>query len=263
MTEADDDLAGYQPPFKVVAVVPVHGRLPLLPLTIRRLIEKNKVEVVCVGDGLSEKAICIESGAHWVQCKNQPLGRKWNAGFAAAKELKPDACLYVGSSDWLSDSWVTLMKPHLNQHGLVGVPGCYFMDVDKKIRLVNWKGYRGPRADESIGIGRMLSAKVLDGIGWEPFDRLKDSSLDRSMKDNCRNAGVNEFMVKDERLKAVSLSTPLWQNKHVFNQHWLNLMPSEKIHNQKEILSIFPEAIELQKHIIQECSVTSAKASEV
>lgn len=249
MTEADDDLATYKPPYKVVAIVPVHGRLPLLPLTIKRLIYKNKCEVICVGDGLHEKAICIEAGAHWVASKNKPLGGKWNRGFQAAKSLNPDACLYVGSSDWLSDSWTTHMKPHVDLHQIAGVPGCYFMDIQQKIRLVNWPGYIGTRSDETIGIGRMLSAELLQKINWKPFDDLKDSSLDRSMKDICAKVGFTDFKVKDDRLKAVSISTSQWENKHQFNHHWNNLLPSQKVGNIESFINDFPEATDLQKEL--------------
>jgi hypothetical protein len=250
MIDPSDDLAGAVPPFKVVACIPVHGRVPLLPLTIKRLYQKNDVyKVICVGDGKEENRVCEESGAVWVPSANTPLGAKWNRAFMAAKEFKPDACLYVGSSDWLSNDWLTLMKPHVDAHQMAGVPGCYFMDIREKIRAVNWKGYIGVRADETIGIGRVLSAELLNKIGWKPFDDNKVGSLDRSMKEICSKVGVTDFMVRDPRLKAVSISTGQWENKHVFSQHWNNLLPSEKINDIDYFLKDFPEAIQLQKQL--------------
>lgn len=243
MIDANDDLGTAKAPFKVVAVIPVHERLQLLPYTIKRLYQKNDVyKVICVGDGLAEKAICLEAGAEWVPHKNRPLGAKWNAGFLVAKELKPDAVLYVGSSDWLSDSWTTIMQPHVKAHGIAGVPGCYFIDIATKLRLVHWPGYVGERSNETIGIGRMLSSELLDKIGWTPFHSDKDSSLDRSMKDKARDAGFNEYFVKDDRLKALSISTDRWENKHKFSMHWNNLLPSTKIQEvQQFVKQNFPE----------------------
>lgn len=244
MIDPNDDLAYTKKPFKVVAVIPVHERLELLPLTIGRLYKKNDLyKVICVGDGIKEKAICIEAGAIWVNHQNKPLGAKWNSGFRAARDLKPDAILFVGSSDWVCNDWVTIMEPYLNQHQIVGVPGCYFMDVHDQIRVVNWKGYVGNRATETIGIGRMISAKLLDKIDWKPFDDLKDNSMDRAMKDKCAALGVNDFFVRDERLKCVSISTHKWLNKHVFNHHWNNLIPSEKMFDPQDFINqYFPEA---------------------
>ena len=244
MIDANDDLAGAQKPFDVIAVVPVYGRLPLLRHTIERLLHKNGCfKVICVGDGLEEKQLCESLGAVWVPFQNKPLGAKWNAGFKKAKEFKPDACLYVGSSDWLCNEWVTLMKPYLDSYEMVGTPGCYFLDIASELRLVKWDGYTKDRADETIGIGRLLSAKLLDKIGWEPFDGLKDNSLDRSMKDKARAAGFQDYMVKDSRLVACSLSTNKWRNKHVFDMHWTNLMPSTKIEDTTNFTRYyFPEA---------------------
>lgn len=253
---ANDDMAGCKEPFNVVAVIPVHGRLPLLPLTIRRLYETNECyKVICVGDGVEEKRICEEAGALWVPHQNKPLGSKWNRGFEAAEWFNPHAVLYVGSSDWLSRNWIETMKPHVQLNQMAGVPGCHFMDIQEKIRLVNWKGYVGKRSDETIGIGRMLSRELLEKIKWKPFDNIKNDSLDRSMKDNCKKVGVSDFMVYDQSLKAVSISTGLWDNKHHFSHHWNNMLPSEKIFEFDEFLWEFPEAKQL--HNI--CNHTSAQ----
>jgi len=246
---ADDDLATCPTPYKVVAVIPVHGRVPLLPYTIKRLIQKNDCKVICVGDGLHEKQVCEQSGAVWVPFKNSPLGAKWNAGFVAAKRFNPDAVLYVGSSDWVCNDWIKLLKPYVDLHGMAGVPGCHFMDIQSKIRLVNWNGYIGERSNETIGIGRLLGRDVLEKIHWKPFHDDKNSSLDRSMKDKCAQVGVHDFMVRDERLKAVSISTSMWENKHKFDQHWNNLLPSDKISDTTEFLNYFPEALQLQKEL--------------
>jgi glycosyltransferase involved in cell wall biosynthesis len=249
MIDPFDDLGTAKRPFRVVAVIPVHERLELLPLTISRLLKKNGLDrVICVGDGLKEKAICMEAGAMWVPHQNKPLGAKWNAGFKAARELKPDAILFVGSSDWVCDHWITIMQPYLNQHHIIGVPGCHFIDFQKEIRAVNWAGYTGPRKDETIGIGRMISAKLLDKIGWMPFDDTKDNSMDRCMKDKCSAVGEKEYFVRDENLKAASISTNRWKNKHVFEMHWNNLMPSEKV-EYTSLLSDFPEIIDLHEKL--------------
>lgn len=243
MTNANDDMAGAPRPFKVAAVIPVHGRLELLPFTIKRLLWKNGVDVViCVGNESSEKAICISAGAKWVEHANSPLGAKWNAGFVAAKAYNPDAVVYVGSSDWLSNSWLTIMEPLVNRHQIVGVPGCYFIDIAESIRLTYWPGYQGQRSDETIGIGRMLSRKLLDAIDWKPFDDTKEGSLDRSMKDKAAKVGFKDIFVVDNRIKAMSISTPKWSNKHKFIHHWSGMLPSQRITNPENFYKeYFPE----------------------
>lgn len=248
----NDDLAGAQKPFITVAVIPVHERIELLPFTIRRLYLKNKVDrVICVGDGLKEKAVCIESGAIWVPHQNKPLGAKWNAGFLAAKTLNPDAVIYSGSSDWLSDNWIPTMKPYLEKHQLVGVPGSYLLDYKgNSMRICHWPGYVGERSDETIGVGRVLSRKLLDLIGWKPFDDTKDNSLDRSMKEKSKAVGFKDYFVIDPSLKALSISTDRWINKHKFIHHEVGPLPSEmytQIEMEQFLVRYFPEAYQLFK----------------
>jgi hypothetical protein len=251
MIDANDDLGHAKAPFKVVAVIPVHERLDLLPYTISRLYRKNDVyRVICVGDGLVERAVCEYAGAVWVPHRNKPLGAKWNAGFLAAKQFNPDAVLYSGSSDWISNHWTSIMQPYLNTHGMVGVPGCHFIDIAAKLRAVYWPGYVGERSNETIGIGRILSRDLLNKIGWMPFHDDKDSSLDRSMKVKAEKVGVPDFFVRDPQLIALSISTHKWVNKHKFEMHWKNELPSEKIEDVNAFVSqYFPEIPHLQKEL--------------
>lgn len=244
-----DDLALAQKPYRVVAALPVHGRIPLLKQTIERLYKKNGCyKVVCAGDGLKEQRLCQSLGAVWVQAPNKPLGNKWNQAFLRAKDFKPDAVLYVGSSDWLSDNWIEKTRPYIEQHGITGVPGCHFGDIPKrgKIRIVYWPGYIGERSNESIGIGRMLSAKLLDLINWRPFDPTKDRSMDACMKAKCAAVGYKDFFVRED-IKAMSISTDQWGNMHQFNDHWNNVLPSDKIEDVDAFLKDFPEAYQIFK----------------
>lgn len=252
--EVHDDYGLAPAPFKVVACLAVHGRLPLLEHTIRRLYVKNGCyKVICSGDQPEDKKLCESLGAVWVRHNNKPLGAKWNQAFMKAKDYNPDAVLFVGSSDWLSDNWITTMRPHVEQHGFAGVPGCYMADIGETIRVINWEGYkncRPERADETIGIGRMLSRRLLDAIGWQPFSQVLDNSLDWSMKNKAKEVGFVDFMVHDQRLKALSLSTPLWKQKHRFSMHWSNEVPSYKVDDKEIWLSkFFPESLELHEKL--------------
>lgn len=246
MIDTFDDLATARPPYRVVACLAVLGRLPLLEHTIRRLYVKNGCyKVICSGDGPEEKKLCESLGAVWTPRRNKPLGLKWNSAFEVAKDYNPDAVLYVGSSDWLCNDWISIMRPYVEQHGFAGTPGCYLADIGETIRLMKWngyKGYRDERADETIGSGRMLSRRLIEALDWKPFDPTWDNSLDRSMKDKSKPYGYPDFMVHDDRLKSLSISTNRWPNKHIFEMHWDGRIPSEKINEpDKWIDHNFPE----------------------
>ena len=250
--EVNDDLGLSMKPFRVVACLAVHGRLPLLKHTIERLYKKNGCyKVVCAGDGQEEKKLCESLGAIWTPRRNKPLGMKWNSAFQRAKDFNPDAVLYVGSSDWICDDWIHIMRPHVEKHGFAGVPGCSLIDIGETLRAVHWTGYKGYRTDrenETIGSGRMLSRRLLDAIDWTPFDPVLHNSLDWSMKVISWKKGITDFMVYDDRLKSLSFSTSgpyKWpkdqKNKHDFEMHWNNLIPSEKINAQEFAGKYFPE----------------------
>lgn len=235
---------------KIVAVVPVHGRLQLLKYTIERLIKKNKVQVVCVGDGKKEQELCSSLGAFWTSSQNKPLGRKWNRGFQIARTLQSDAVLFVGSSDWISDNWCSKLAPHLQSADIIGTAGCHFMHINSELKLCHWPGYDKHRQGESIGIGRLISSRILDRLNWEPFDDILDSSLDHSMVTRAKKVGGIEKLVSDPDIRSLSISTDLWGNKHRFTDHWNNFLPSKKLSFPENwAANYFPEALTFQKEI--------------
>jgi hypothetical protein len=244
MIDAHDDLGDAQAPLKVMACMPVHGRLPLLKHTIGRLYRKNHVDkVICVGS-YDERATCEKAGAHFIPFHNNPLGRKWNIAFQEAKQFNPDACLFVGSSDFISDNWIPTITKNLDKHDLIGLPGCYFVDISNTYRLVYWPGYDGKRRGESIGIGRVISAKFLDKIGWKPFDDKIDNSLDFSMY--SRVMSKNRLLLNTKDIFSLSISTNRWPNKHRFEEHWNGQLKSFKIDNPETWLSEnFPETLRI------------------
>lgn len=241
----------------IVAVIPVLGRLPLLKHTITRLLKKCSVDVViCIG-GPEERHTCQQAGAIYFEYKNHPLGDKWNFGFQKARECNPFAVLFVGSSDWVTDNWVETCRPYLRDNGMVGKAGCHFLDIRRKSerRLVHWAGYstggrlmddRIKRKDEPIGGGRMIASRVLDKINWTPFESKKDNSLDWHMYNKTLEVGEKVKIIDDENIHIMGISTDAWQNKHQFEEHWRNHMPSQKIHNADEFLTKhFPEALNI------------------
>lgn len=234
-------------PHNVVAVIPCFGRFPLLRETVNRLVNKNRVKVILVGHENGVKDIAKEFDVDFFNYPNVALGEKWNAGFKHARTLKPEAVLFVGSSDWVEDNWVERSLIQLQQYEMVGTLGCYLLDV--KIpggrRLVHWPGYgKGERKEEPIGIGRMISARILDKFNWEPFDSTKNHSMDWQMWHNVLNNGGK---VKILEGKTLSISTNMWPNKHRFEEHWKGPLKSNRMEVNGFLNEYFPEAINLFK----------------
>lgn len=231
---------------KVAACIAVFGRLPLLKHTIERLYKKNKVDIViCVGHLPEDRKLCESLGAKWVHHRNRPLGDKWNQAFKEAKKYNVDACLFVGSSDWLSDNWLEVMLPLIEKYDLIGTLGCDFLHMeDSEFYSVRWPGYIKDRKGESIGIGRLISSKSLDRMQWQPFNASLDKSLDGSMQQSVNQISGNTHIIDNDKIRSLSISTDQWENKHKFWDHWSGKLPSERI-SFEQVLENFPEAIEI------------------
>lgn len=238
--------------YKTVAVIPCFGRFQLLEKTVERLYNVNGIsKVVLIGHEYKTKQIADRTGSHYVDHANLPLGRKWNAGFLAAKSFNPDAVLFVGSSDWISKDWMQTALKYLPEYDMIGKLGCHLLDVntEKGKRLVEWTGYgKGVRESEPIGIGRVISARVLNKINWKPFEDHKDNSMDWFMYERVLNQS-GKIKIMNEPVYSMAISTNLWHNKHMFEEHWKNKLPSKKYNaedmrqfletNFKEALTLF------------------------
>lgn len=211
----------------IIAVIAAHGRLPLLKHTIERALNKNRcTAVVCVG-GSDERETAEKSGAIFIEHENKPLGRKWNAGFKHASTLKPDGVLFIGSSDWVSDNWLDEIVPLLPEYDMIGKKDFYMADIGESIRSCVWEGYgSGPREIEPIGIGRVVSARIMDKFGWEPFNDLANNSMDWQMYQRVLSNGGKCKLIEGGHIKSLSISTNRWSNMHKFEDHWNDKVPS-------------------------------------
>lgn len=246
----------------IVAVIPVLGRGLLVRHTVGRLVrQKIHVVVVCqyvyefsFFEGIDKKYLTLKV------CYGKNLGFKWNYGFIVAKELNPDAILYVGSSDWVTDNWIDSLSEYLNGADYVGVQDYYLahfefnVPYDKsqkyddlseqlnRVRVGHWIGYSGPRMGEPIGIGRLLSRKFLDRINFMPFDNNLNKNLDHSMHLKAQNV----VSLRCDDHKCLSISTTLWSNKHNYFVDMDN--SGSKILNVKFLNKYFPESLNFYKN---------------
>lgn len=238
--------------YKTVAIIPCLGRYQLLEKTVERLYKVNGItKVILVGHEPMIKKIADQSGSIFVNHRNEPLGRKWNAGFETAKLLNPDAVLFVGSSDLISKDWLPVALSYLPDYDLIGRLDCYLLDIHTLSgkRLVHWPGYgQGVRSEEPIGIGRVISARVLDKINWRPFDDTRDNSMDWFMYDAVlKHSGKIKIMEED--VCSMAISTNLWPQKHQFEMHWKNQLQSKRIlgNEMDEFMTkYFPDIVDLK-----------------
>lgn len=235
-------------------MIPVHGRLPLLKVTIERLFNKNGVDhVICIGESEDEKKVINNCGAEYLCFQNKPLGRKWNHGFLKAKEYRPDAVVYAGSSDWLSDNWLPVLMPLIdNGFFMAGKLDYNMVHYTRGIfRAAWWPGYQPEtgRQNELIGIGRILSCDFLDAIGWLPFENDWNKGMDFSMYlklGELQKKGMNARVIayNSHEIQSLSVSCDQWTNLHLsdFNQPGLVMFQRPELW----LKSWFPEALKLE-----------------
>jgi hypothetical protein len=212
---------------RIIACIPVRGRRRLLARTITRLLTKNNIwKVVCAGHDQRDRAIAERFGAEWVHAENQPLGRKWNIAFYAAKQYDPDGILYVGSSDWITDNYIEAFLPYLKTHSLIGKPDFIMCDIrtlednSHLFRVGHWLGYppTSTRVDEPIGGGRILTRKFLKEIDYRPFDESWDNSMDYSMWEKALKSKYPTKMLRGDGFYIMALSSNKWANKHNYDR---------------------------------------------
>jgi hypothetical protein len=233
---------------KAIAIIPVHGRLPLLALTIDRLLHKNGfAEVICMGETDEEAKTCLDAGAVFSFYPNLPLGRKLNHGYMVAESLHADAVAYVSSSDWLSDNWLSMVAPYVERYDLIGKLGCTFAHVtDSSIKMVHWGGYTGRGMQgQPVGIGRMLTRGALERMRWRPFDDHLCRSLDYSMIFSLMDLSpVGRVLIYNSpQIQSLSISTHLWSNIHTLPADGVPRREPQWLHDN------FPEIFTLQKQI--------------
>ena len=146
-------------------------------------------EMVCVGsEGEASRNLVERAGWRYVEHENQPLGAKWNAGLEPFKELNIDALIIVGSDDVMSEGVVPFYLERLaeGEHA-VGFSDMYALDLGT-LEALYWEGYAedSPRAGDTIGLGRCLSAEVLKRTKWTLWEDELNKTLDSSMTRTLR-----------------------------------------------------------------------------
>ncbi len=236
---------------KVSAVVPVYGRGALVRHTVRRLININGVEVVCVGSA-GDRKVCEEAGAEFLEHANI-LSDKWNFGFRHLKKSDPDMVVFMGSSDWICKEWIETLSGYLEEYDMVGLRGFNLCHIasDGDMEFGEWHGYgeHSGRLGEPIGIGRLISRRGLEKLDYMPFEPGKRNSMDWMMYYKLIKNGGRCGVVDGGNLTSLSISTDAWGNLHQFKRNSFY----SQLHLKREILGKFPELKILRKEIEEIC----------
>jgi hypothetical protein len=143
----------------------------------------------------------------------------------------------LGSDDLISPKLFRAYKKYLKDYDYIYLTDCSFFDTKTKQGLY-WGGYlEDHNREDAAGIGRMLSANLMEQLDWSPWAAGYDQVLDTGMDVKLKQCNFKRIALrsKDEGLaldiKSATNMTPF--------EVWPN---TEKVHGRK-VLSELPEAL--------------------
>lgn len=241
----------------IAAPIPIFGRMPILGFAIKRL-KRQGVRPLFIVSRNKDKRLCQHYKADYIEYRNKPIGAKWNAGFRAVREWDPEAVLYIGSDDWISDNWVPTLLPKLKKVDMIGVRGVWYYHRSYGIegnpnwvdslgayteQLCHWKGYGEDRDDEPIGGGRLISAEILDEFNWEPFDPDGTHNMDWNMFNKVLDAGGTVGIHEPHDIKLMSISSDIWSSMNDYHKMYEESIPVKYV--KQFLKKYFKEGLEL------------------
>ena len=154
--------------------------------------ELSEYEVTCVvvgSEGRKSEQLVVNSGNEYLEFENLPLSKKWDSGLQYTERFDPDVVIVMGSDDFLSPGTVLSLVGSISEGRLmVGLMDMQILDLEK-LRFMHWHGYSvtdKSRSWETIGLGRCLSRKLLDKVGFsiwgeEDISRGLDGLMTRKL----------------------------------------------------------------------------------
>jgi len=129
------------------------------------------------------KALAVP-GTWYIEHRNKPLGKKFNAGIRKALEMGADYVLIMGSDQFadvsMLDKYIELMEEDVPYAGVLDT---YVLDGT---RALYWKGYSDERKGMPVGPGRLIRRDVIESIGdlyANGLSRNLDGSADAKLPD--------------------------------------------------------------------------------
>jgi hypothetical protein len=147
-----------------------------------RLFVKNNsqfADILAVGsEGRRSELLSKSLGCHYVEEKNKPLGRKFNARIKwFIKSKQYTHIILLGSDDLISKEVFSELKTKAMSYDLISWGDLYFYDMKSKTGAYTF-GYKGGRSTEPLAPGRCLSRSLVERIGPNLWPDDANSSPD-------------------------------------------------------------------------------------
>lgn len=183
--------------------------------------------------------LCEEFGLEYIEYSNSPLGAKWNA---LLRYIAPEDFTHIivlGSDDIASTSYIEYLIE--NECDLAGVDELYFWGINP-IRaglglFMKWRS----NLNKILGVGRMVSRRLIEMNDYILWDDQLSMGLDRSMLDRVRpisestfqfSLGEDLFIMDIKYKKSISSLAPILKTAKILNFKEVlpRFLPDDEIH---------------------------------
>lgn len=146
-------------------------------------------------------------GWKYVECDNQPLGRKWNTGLQSFTDV--DAVMIVGSDDFIPLSYVETAIERIKKGADVVQGKGLYIHQDGKL---HWCYPGAP------GAGRVISRRILERADWRLWEDGMERFLDSSAQTVLQKCRARRIRLENAPILDVKTDVNLWR----LNGEYLN-----------------------------------------
>lgn len=189
--------------------------------------------IAAVSEDPAHEALAARYDVDTVDVPNEPLGRKFNAALAVAREQAVEAVLIMGSDDVFDEQTAGAYLPYLETGAYVGLQDFYFYEV-KTGRFGYFPGYsREARWLEPVGSGRLMPAAFLDRLDWQLWDPDTHRGMDHSAFSRLKECGIpHPALLNVRALGGIAVSIKTATNLWAFDRINPQIEPSAAAMNR-------------------------------
>jgi len=179
------------------------------------------VQVYVAGSEQEHKDLAAQYGGTYVECENQPLGRKASTMVERAWKDGADYVISVGPDDFFSPALLEEYRRAIDDGvTYAGCRGCYMIEPLTRRGMLMTGHANRLRWGETIGAGRLLSRRVLDAVEGRPWPDPVKQGMDWRMTLRLQRVGITGIdrgfaMTPESFLVDVKSDGNMWSFNHV------------------------------------------------
>lgn len=200
----------------IVGVTTVWQRPEITEICLRHYQEVQKrsnidFKLVAVGsEGRESRDLCEKYGFEYIECANEPLIQKTQAGIFATKKYNPDAVIRLDSDDLISFNYPEKFYNAMTvrDYDVAGFYDMYFYTV-KGGEMIHW-------VDEQKrpnGAGMMIKRRALDAHDFRVFPEDSDVNCgqDKVLFEYPEPEGIKigSFLLRELGVTTISLKSEI------------------------------------------------------